>query len=838
MKSRILLLALALLALPGSAAATGYTWANTGGAAGNWSDAVTGWVDASGVPILSYPGNSGGTADTATMGSGTCNPDVTTTIGSITATGTGYFLHTTGTTGIVLTSSTTAIKYTGTAAVSLFQTTGGSLSLATTATTGFFASSTLNSAFKWISQTTGGTVSVSGGGVGTTLFSANATPDLRCISASAGVVQVTNVGGQFNGAGNYTPTITITGNAQLIASCGTICQNDSTANNYSSSNTASTITADLTTVTQGGGRTPWNVSAGSLQWQRVTTFTPPPGLFGGLFSVSGGSLNIIGAFGCTQWCASGSFTYPLGPVIQTGGVINWTGTDSIPAGTICGFGKTAGTLNIGQGSAPLSMSNSGVFACIYMGGGTLNNNNPVVGMTTSANTAYIGTPNKIFTGPTIPTSGNLAYAVTAGYIGNGLPTSGSLTTGPNNGTAPYTVSSTGVGALSGYYYGAPTGSGTTGMTAGTESVSAGGATLSLKGSDGSLLGNLGSGTTTIIRSSGGTAGISGGTLVLASSANVWTGVLTDLQNSAGSTGTISTTASAMLTTLTVHGTTGTYTAVPTGYYVGTYGNSTAGTLTGSFSGGNAFSVAASDVWTGITALSGSGAGVTGTITTTASGQLTTLTIHGTAGTWRASNLNDANVKTGIAYAVASTGSLSVANTGDTDPGIGHVGYSTTYSFAGSTLTGTLQPSATGLVNGYSFLSITGTNVGAGYNTDPGIANVLSPQTYMILNVSKTGTAFAGIGSVTATSTDVWTGKTFASSSGTSTGSMQFSDSAGGSLSTSGSNFRYNRYLHGTKGTMPVSPPVHPMIAPERPWLNDPVYRSKQIRLTPQGVLEE
>ena len=42
-------------------------------------------------------------------------------------------------------------------------------------------------------------------------------------------------------------------------------------------------------------------------------------------------------------------------------------------------------------------------------------------------------------------------------------------------------------------------------------------------------------------------------------------------------------------------------------------------------------------------------------------------------------------------------------------------------------------------NGVVVGGVTGTNVGTGFNTDPGVANVRNGQAYTILNVAKSGT---------------------------------------------------------------------------------------------------
>jgi hypothetical protein len=101
----------------------------------------------------------------------------------------------------------------------------------------------------------------------------------------------------------------------------------------------------------------------------------------------------------------------------------------------------------------------------------------------------------------------------------------------------------------------------------------------------------------------------------------------------------------------------------------------------------------------------------------------------------------ANVANGTTYTI-----LNVGKTGSrgatTDPGVANVVYGTTYSISGASKTGTYVEPTTGQVESgvaYGPLSAyLGTNVGAGFNTDPGIANVLLSTSYEILGVSNTG----------------------------------------------------------------------------------------------------
>lgn len=79
----------------------------------------------------------------------------------------------------------------------------------------------------------------------------------------------------------------------------------------------------------------------------------------------------------------------------------------------------------------------------------------------------------------------------------------------------------------------------------------------------------------------------------------------------------------------------------------------------------------------------------------------------------------------------------------TDPGVANVNVGTTYTFAGSTLTGTkTTPATSDVKHGVTFgasLASTGTYRGADLYTDPGVANCLNTVTYTFDGASQTGT---------------------------------------------------------------------------------------------------
>jgi hypothetical protein len=96
---------------------------------------------------------------------------------------------------------------------------------------------------------------------------------------------------------------------------------------------------------------------------------------------------------------------------------------------------------------------------------------------------------------------------------------------------------------------------------------------------------------------------------------------------------------------------------------------------------------------------------------------------------------------GTAYGAASAvqGTLTL-------PAAANVWYgSGTYGIAGTGTTPTKRASsitnctAPNVRNGVAIDDVTGTNVGGGFNTDPGVANVRNGQAYTILNVAKSGT---------------------------------------------------------------------------------------------------
>jgi hypothetical protein len=212
--------------------------------------------------------------------------------------------------------------------------------------------------------------------------------------------------------------------------------------------------------------------------------------------------------------------------------------------------------------------------------------------------------------------------------------------------------------------------------------------------------------------------------------------------------------------------------VLTGYnnYTGTGGS--AGTLT--LPGSGAVLAPSYSATTGFSLYGYAGSGSRGSGTIPSGSQTTTMAgSYGYGGTGTLSLWNTADrgwlltsgsqgLATAPIYGTGTTATLSTVLA--TSCGGGSFGY------AGTGSTGTLSIINTTIRLGSVVGSVTGNNVGAGYNTDPGITKVSSGQAYVILNVSYTGTSnpYAGL---TATGTDVWNGKSFAGSGGTATGSL-------------------------------------------------------------------
>jgi len=235
---------------------------------------------------------------------------------------------------------------------------------------------------------------------------------------------------------------------------------------------------------------------------------------------------------------------------------------------------------------------------------------------------------------------------------------------------------------------------TGGTLVGISSGGGGGAAITIAGTPS---GTISSGTLYVAISSGTTGYVSGGTLNVAPAAAVLSGTLTGFAGSSGSVGT--------------------YATIPAASYTGTY-NSVAGTITGSYSNGTAFSIAGSGLLSGNTVPSGSGTKAGGLVLSSGS-QLTVSSFDSSAGTLftgnaplsgqlttNAGTLNiGGNVISPSFTAALPQNYVGTAGTGTVGTLSGCYSNGTAFSIAGSgLLTGNTVPSGTGTKAGGLVLS--------------------------------------------------------------------------------------------------------------------------------------
>jgi hypothetical protein len=193
----------------------------------------------------------------------------------------------------------------------------------------------------------------------------------------------------------------------------------------------------------------------------------------------------------------------------------------------------------------------------------------------------------------------------------------------------------------------------------------------------------------------------------------------------------------------------------------TSGTANNGTLTGSYSGGNAFTLAGSQVYSGLTVPSGTG------------------TVLGS----------------------------DVGASFNTSPGTANVGYNTTWTYLGNLQTGGLQPSTSGLMSSYTFLNVTGNNSFG--NLSATGTNMLTEAYYVSNGGTVNGSANAGY--VTTIGGTPYNANLSLAGSSSFITSGSGSLASGAALTWSGSQISYGSgtgYI-GTRTIVPSAPVIPP-----------------------------
>ena len=454
-----------------------------------------------------------------------------------------------------------------------------------------------------------------------------------------------------------------------------------------------------------------------------------------ILTVNGGSCTVVGnltapelsaavgATGCALLAGGGTTTFNGIPVCPTGayisyqgavaristGQLNWTGAQSIPAGTTCqmtlynsGILNTNGLTLINSGN--LLIFQQGTNSTLTQGTGVFTN------ATSAAQTCGFGCTLTV-TPPTFPSSTQVLSGGTYGYA-----------SAPSTGTY---VSALTTAVSSGYAYGVSGGSIGTYTGSGFNYFSPG-PNFAVSGTTLMILGYTYTGTATapsalnVLTSSstwayGGTT--YSGSYNTAPGTMVWSGT-TYGDNGSLSNGSLTLPAQSVVLS-------------PTSYGVG--GSGSAGIA---YPGIGSTTATASDVWTGMK-FANSGGTATGNLTLTPTGVLSSLTIHGTAGGLA---ISQSGLVSG--YSVAG---LSGTNTGQgfnsilgltTSASEQYVASGSTYMLLNQTYTGTLSGGGGG-----ASLTIGGLSISMGTLTLSGGTGQLGGT--LTSGTGASGTLFSG-----------------------------------------------------------------------------------------------
>lgn len=370
--------------------------------------------------------------------------------------------------------------------------------------------------------------------------------------------------------------------------------------------------------------------------------------------IAGGTASFIGVPLLSG--TSVTISSAIAPVTLTTGVLNWTGSPNMPSGFQGVFGIVGGLFNM----TGLQCSNSGSIVIMGWGGGSLTQGGGVVTNTGTAGFASLNVSASGFNpGNAIQLASSDVWTGVAYTSGSTIGTGSLLVAqsdvwlgSPIHGLITGTLTPTASNLLSTYTL--------HGLT-GTYNVS----NLAISGSD--VLAGITWGPGLVY-----TGTITPSTALTAAASDVWTGVVVS-----SGTGSV----------------TGTLSIAPSDVWVGSpIHGSTTGSMT----------LANSDVWTGVTIHSSTN---TGTITTDATKMLSTLTVHGTTGSYVATSLTAGNVHNGVSFGVGLTGT-DVGASFNTSPGTANVAFEVTWTYLNTSQTGSLTTSGSS-------------------DTNPGVANVLS-----------------------------------------------------------------------------------------------------------------
>ena len=615
---------------------------------------------------------------------------------------------------------------------------------------------------------------------------------------STGLLTISDTG-WHSGTLTYTPTATGPLNLKIMGQGG----------NTSGIGTG-TMTIGYNLAAPGGasGATVNYISGGTVAQTGVTTVN----LYGTPSQATTGATSSSGTL------VSG--TQPIAnQVLKSSGSFNWGGTPITPAAY--GDASATNVLTTASASGSYAAPPTTNYVGNYGVGGTV------------AGTLTLPTSSDVWSGITYGVGGNsstgsVGFASTtysgSPYFFASTPTlyflSGSTLHGQTGAWVPVPQSSY-VGTYQWGVAGTLTGSYSNGTAFSVDPAKVLNNYVIPSGAGGTIPGNLVPGTAITFLASGvmpsggtlnitgGSAGfVSGGTLNVPSAANVLSPSLVGFSG------------------------TGSYTAVPIGNYYGTYGNSTAGTISGAYFAGSTITTSTGSVLYNIPFATSSGTALGQYKPFSDSSQALT-----TAGTWGLSQTGTFDV-TQLSNSTVGYGTywgVGLANSGGLTLGP-NKGSSTNYGADATLLstsgyygvigllvqgTGTLGGGGGGgtvvTVNGITFsasssLALTGSLSGSSGTLASGN---LTRGSQLISGVNETIGNTLYQGSLTPASTasvnryDVILGAVVPSGSGSTIGLLQFSDSSGAAvLSLSGTDIRAGRYLKtGTQGTIQGTSPI-------------------------------
>lgn len=266
-------------------------------------------------------------------------------------------------------------------------------------------------------RVSGGTLTVVGGGTGTTAVT-NSSTGTAIYTTSTGAVTVTNSGGTAvscsgNGHGVRTSSGALAVTGEVVNSYG------GAAVYHNSSSLNSTFVGSVTNTGDIGYG--WRHLNGTLTWTPtgVGATIDGSGRYGML--VSAGTVIVNGDLSTVRSSASIS-----APVHIIGGTLEYTGTRALAASADCQIRLGGGTLNLATESAKLALANSGTFVVEFQTG-TLNTADAgagaasIVNQTATSYAAILGgtdAQKAIITGPTIPAEADVKSGVDYGYVGD------------------------------------------------------------------------------------------------------------------------------------------------------------------------------------------------------------------------------------------------------------------------------------------------------------------------------------------------------------------------------------------------------------------------------------